>query len=161
MANVTVLPTKPRGIVKVFFKLPIYLFRWQLGWIFGHRFLMITHIGRKSGKRHQTVLEVIHYNPSAQEYFVVSGYGERSDWYQNIKKQSAVEVQVGNKHFIPKQRLLSSEETFQMVDEYRKENPLAFRKLVSFVGYPYDGSVESLRAISDTFRGVVFQQKSS
>jgi hypothetical protein len=37
-------------------KLPLLLYRLGLGWIFGHRFLLLTHKGRRSGKVRQTVL---------------------------------------------------------------------------------------------------------
>jgi hypothetical protein len=27
---------------------PVYLYRWDLGWLFGHRLLLLTHIGRRT-----------------------------------------------------------------------------------------------------------------
>jgi hypothetical protein len=42
----------------------------------GHRVLMVTHIGRKTGLRRQTVLEVAHYDPATQECIVVAVWGE-------------------------------------------------------------------------------------
>src|SRR5579885_1162509 len=95
--------SKPAGLLKLVFRMPRYLYRWHLGWLFGHRFLMITHIGRKSGLRRQTVLEVAHYDPSTQECVVMAGYGTQSDWYRNIQAQPAIEVQIGHQRYCPRQ----------------------------------------------------------
>jgi hypothetical protein len=43
-------PSKPTGPLKLAFTLPRYLYRWHLGLLLGHRCLMITHIGRKTGR---------------------------------------------------------------------------------------------------------------
>jgi hypothetical protein len=79
-------PSKPTGLLKLAFTLPRYLYRWHLhlGWLLGHRCLMITHIGRKTGRLGQTVVVIVHYDPSTQECIVMSGYGAQSDWYRNM-----------------------------------------------------------------------------
>lgn len=147
-------PPKPKGLLKLFYKFPTNFFKWHLGWIFGHRFLMITHIGRKSGKRYQTVLEVIRYTPATQEYIIISGYGSNSDWFKNITKTPIVDVQVKNKHFTPKQKILSAEETFQIFDAYRVKHPFAFKEIIWGMRYPYDGTTESLRSICNFIHGI-------
>ncbi|HSX10019.1 MAG TPA: nitroreductase family deazaflavin-dependent oxidoreductase [Candidatus Saccharimonadales bacterium] len=161
MDTVSSFISKPKGILKLLYKLPVYLYKWHVGWILGRRFLMITHIGRKSGKKHQTVLEVIHYDPSTQEFIVISGYGEKSDWYKNIVKTPVVEVQVKGTRFVPKQRILSPEETFTLFDTYRKEHPLAFKAIISGMGYPYNGTSESLLTICKFIRGISFTLQKS
>ena len=40
-------------------RLPSRLYDWRLGWLLGHRFLRLTHVGRRSGRRYRTVLEVV------------------------------------------------------------------------------------------------------
>jgi hypothetical protein len=52
-------PTRPHGLLRLGFKLPITLYRAHLGWLLGHRFLLLTHRWRTSGKIYQTVLEVV------------------------------------------------------------------------------------------------------
>jgi len=47
-----------RGPLRMLLRLPIWLYRLQLGWLQGERGLMLTHIGRSSGRVRQTVLEV-------------------------------------------------------------------------------------------------------
>lgn len=43
-------PSKPTGLLKLAFTLPRYLYRWHLELLLGHRRLMITHIGRETGR---------------------------------------------------------------------------------------------------------------
>ncbi|MEO8954515.1 MAG: nitroreductase family deazaflavin-dependent oxidoreductase [Ktedonobacteraceae bacterium] len=154
-------PSKPTGFLKWAFTLPRYLYRWHLGWLLGHLCLMITHIGRKTGQRRQTVLEIIQYDPSIQECIVMAGWGAQSDWYRNIQSQPAVEVQVGRLRYRPQQRLLSSEETLAILQEYPRRHPFRAHFLLplltSLVGVAYDGTPEGLRNLSQYFRGVAFR----
>jgi deazaflavin-dependent oxidoreductase (nitroreductase family) len=78
--------------LRLAFRLPIYLYRLDLGWLLGHRFLLLVHRGRKTGLPHQTVLEVVLYDPSSRESVVVSAWGEDADWYRNIQKCPAIEI---------------------------------------------------------------------
>lgn len=152
-----IAPSKPTGLLKLTFALPRYLYRWHLGWLLGHRCLMITHVGRKTGHLRQTVVEVVHYDPSTQECIVISGYGTRSDWYCNLEAQPACEVQIGRQRYRPRQRLLSKEETLAVLQEYERHHPRGFRELMRLVGYAYDGTPEGLRAISQVVRGIAFR----
>jgi deazaflavin-dependent oxidoreductase (nitroreductase family) len=154
-------PSKPTGLLKWEFTLLRYLYRWHLGWLPGHLCLMITHIGRKTGRRRQTVLEIIQYDPTTQECIVMSGYGTQSDWYRNIHAHPALSVQVGRQRYRPHQRLLSAEETLHILEEYPRCHPWRFRVLlpllVRLVRYAYDGTQEGLRAMSEVMRGVAFR----
>ena len=152
-----IVPSKPGRLLKLTFALPRYLYRWHLGWLFGHRCLMITHVGRKTGRLRQTVVEVVHYDPTTRECIVMSGYGTQSDWYRNIEARSACEVQVGRQRYRPRQRLLSAEETLTVLQAYQQRHPWGFRELMRLVGNAYDGTPEGLRSISQVLRGVAFR----
>lgn len=154
MNNTLTAPPRPQGLLKWMFHLPRYLYRFHLGWLFGHRFLMLTHLGRKSGRKRQTVLEVAHYNPKTRECIVMAGYGARSDWYRNIQVHPAIEVQVGRQRYTPQQRILSEEETTHLLKEYQQRHPKAFRGFMRFIGYAYDGTPEALCALGKLLRGV-------
>jgi deazaflavin-dependent oxidoreductase (nitroreductase family) len=65
------------------------------GGILGGRFLLLEHIGRKSGRTRQTVLEVVGHDAESGRYVVASGWGTRSDWFQNVERGPRVTVQVG------------------------------------------------------------------
>lgn len=40
-------------------RLPARLYDWHVGWMLGHRFLRLSHVGRRSRRRYGTMLEVI------------------------------------------------------------------------------------------------------
>ena len=75
--------------------------------------------------------------------------------------QSAVLVQVGRLRYRPQQRLLSSEETLAILQEYPRCHPFRARfllpLLMSLVGVAYDGTPEGLCALSQILRGVAWR----
>ena len=67
-----------------FLRAPAYLYHWRLGWLLDKRCLLLTHIGRRTGLRRETVLEVVEYRKYGPELVVVNGFGSDSDWLRNI-----------------------------------------------------------------------------
>jgi deazaflavin-dependent oxidoreductase (nitroreductase family) len=124
------------------FRLPIYLYRLNLGRLLGHRFLLLVHQGRKSGLLRETALEVVRYNPATKESVVLSARGDRADWYRNIEASPALEVRTGRERYVPEQRFLAPEENHAVILEYARRHPLAFRFFVKALGfdYPLQGS---------------------
>ena len=101
----------------------------KLGWILGNRFLMLTHIGRKSGQPHQTVIEVVQYDKKADTYYVVSGWGKKSDWYQNICKSTHVTIHVGGRKFQAIAEFIPLEKAIEIMETYARRHPVAFSEL--------------------------------
>src|SRR5262249_46992186 len=66
MTPTTDTPT-PRGLLRFVLHLPVYVYRARLDVLLGHRFLLLVHRGHRSGRRYETVLEVLHYNPVTDE----------------------------------------------------------------------------------------------
>ena len=131
---------RPSGLFKRFLKAPTYLFRWKLGFLFGDRFLMLTHLGRTSGRSYRTVLEVVHHDESSGEYVVCSGTGPNADWYRNISARPAMSIQVRNEVWTPEQRMLTADEAAGMFADYEARHPKAARRLLASMGQSYDGS---------------------
>ena len=40
----------PSHFLQSLYRLPVNLYRWGLGWLFGKRFVLFHQVGRKSGK---------------------------------------------------------------------------------------------------------------
>jgi deazaflavin-dependent oxidoreductase (nitroreductase family) len=137
--------------------LPIYLYRLDLGWLLGHRFLLLAHRGRKSGLLHQTVLEVVLYDPSIRESVVLSAWGEDADWYRNLQKFPAIEVRTGRESYEPLQRFLSPKEANAALASYERRHPWAARILVRLLGYPLGGPEAARRAFAESVRLVAFR----
>jgi hypothetical protein len=67
----------PRGLARLAFRLPIWLYHLRLGWLLGDRVLLLTHIGRKSGLPRQAVIEVVRHDPASDTYIIASGLARR------------------------------------------------------------------------------------
>jgi deazaflavin-dependent oxidoreductase (nitroreductase family) len=64
--------------------------RWLSAWPrVGGQFMVITHIGRKTGLRRRTP---VNYAIVDGEVYCVAGFGSISDWYRNLRVQPDVEV---------------------------------------------------------------------
>lgn len=118
-----------KGLYRFGFRFPIYLYRMHLGWLLGNRFLMLTTIGRKSGKPHQSIIEVVSLDKQTGEYTIASGWGVKSDWYRNLKKNPKVLVNVGRRTFRATADQLSAGDAEKMLLRYAHDHPLAFREL--------------------------------
>ena len=90
---------------------------------------MLTNIGRKSGLKRQVVLEVLYQNKTSGEYYVLSGWGDKSDWFMNIRKNPEVVVNVGGKRFEAIAFQIMSGEAESVISKYAYKHPNAFRIL--------------------------------
>lgn len=75
---------------------PKIVYTLGLGPLFGHFVLLLTTIGRKSGKRRVTPLVHEEINGT---FYVASARGASADWFQNIQANPNVEVRVGGRRF--------------------------------------------------------------
>lgn len=155
------ISSRPTGALWLVFRAPVYLYHIGLGQLFGHRFLLFVHQGRKSGLLRETVLEVIRYNPTTGESIVLSGRGEKSDWYRNIEESPALEVRTGHERYVPAQRFLDPAENHEVISEYAHRHPLVFPLFVKAFGfgYPLNGTQEERREFARSLRLVAFRPK--
>lgn len=150
------LRNPPRGLAAIPWRLPIYLYKLHLGWLLGQRFMLLTHIGRKSGLPRYAVIEVIHHDPQTNTYYAASGFGEKSHWFRNIMKTPQVTIQVGRRKMRARAERLSVDEGEAILQQYAQKHPLALRELSRFMGTPYDGTRESVRRIAERIPIVAF-----
>ena len=102
---------------------PIWFYRLGLGGSFGQRFILLTHTRRKTGKPRQAVLEVIQYNKEKGAYVMASGFGEKSDWYQNVIINPDIIIQVGRKRMTARAERLGLREATEIMLDYNRRNP--------------------------------------
>jgi deazaflavin-dependent oxidoreductase (nitroreductase family) len=138
---------------------PIYLYRLGLGRLLGHRFLLLTHRGRKSGLLRRTPLEVLLYDPRTRVSVVLSAWGKKSDWYRNIEASPALEVETGGERYVPAQRFLTAEEGYGAITEYAIRHPLAARVLERAFGFRITRSEAARRAFSGSVALVAFRPR--
>jgi deazaflavin-dependent oxidoreductase (nitroreductase family) len=137
-------PAPPRGLLGWLLSLPRYLYRAHLGFLLGHRFLVLVHEGRPTGRRHETPLEVVRYDRSRQEATVVAAWGRRTQWFHNVEAGLARELWIGRARYVPDVRRLDVAEAAVVLDRYERSSGLP-RRLVwavlsRLLGWRYDGT---------------------
>jgi deazaflavin-dependent oxidoreductase (nitroreductase family) len=125
----SIVDRKPSKVLRFGLRLPILLYRFNLGWLLDERFLMLTHTGRKSGLSRHTVIEVVKHDKETNTYYVVSGWGEKADWYQNIRRTPQVTVNVRGRKFQTTAEFIPVEKAIHIVNDYAREHPVAFNEL--------------------------------
>ncbi len=152
-SNSALLPPKPTGLRKWVYALPRHLYALHLGWLFDHKFLLLTHRGRKTGLIRRTVIAVMLYDRRKQESMVLAGYGKDSDWYRNLQAHPALEIQTGFCRYRPTQRFLTEEEVYALLARFAHRIRFALR-VASYTAF--DGSEQQLRALAKVIGGVAF-----
>lgn len=138
---------QPGPLLSRALRLPARLYDVGAGRLLGHRFLLLTHRGRRSGRLYRTMLEVVRWDPEKREATVMSGFGPRSSWLRNVLGGGAVEVRIAARRFEPTARSLDREEAVVVLADYEQRNRLAgpiVRAILSrLAGFRYDGSAEA------------------
>lgn len=143
--------TGPNRALRWLFRAPAWLYRWHCGWVLSHRFLLLVHVGRRTGLRHQTVLEVMEYRKNGPELIVMSGWGRNANWLRNIEATPYPEVIIGSRQFIAMHRELDADEALRVVAAYEHRNrfaaPILRGVLTRLLGWRYDGSDNGRRRL--------------
>ena len=147
---------KRTGVAKWLYQSPKWLYRARLGFVFGSRFLLLEHKGRKSGNVYQTPLEVAHHDPERDEYIVTSGTGTKADWYRNIQANQAVAIWIGSHRYPTAARFLTAEQAVEVMKIYEEKHPKTAAKLESMMGVSHEETQESWIAMMEQIPMVAF-----
>ena len=139
----------PTGLSRLLFRAPIWLYRLGLGWLLGRRFLLLNHVGRKSGQVRQAVLEVVDHDAETGTYFVASGFGRKSQWFRNVQAQPEVMIQIGRRTLAATAEILESAASGQMMVEYARRHPTAAQNLSKLMAVAVDGSEADYRRVGE------------
>ena len=158
-------PAPPHGMLRALLRLPAHLYHAHLGFLLGHRFLLLVHTGRRTGARRETVLEVIRYDAVAREAVVAAGWGNKTQWLHNVEAGLANEVCIGRERFVPAARVLALDEAEHLFADYERRNRLVaplVRAVVSrLVGWRYDGTPASRRRVVEQLPLVGFRPRTA
>lgn len=125
---------------RALFRAPIWMYRLGLGGLLAHRFVLLTHRGRKSGQPRHAVLEIVGYDEESGEYRIASGYGARSQWFRNIQAEPRVLFEVGWRRFRGTAVPLPPQESGRALAEYARRHPRIASALLSRLDDEIDGS---------------------
>lgn len=143
--KITRTPEPPTGFRAFLFRLPIRLYRMGAGWLLGHRFLYLRHLGRKSGRWRDVVLEVVRRD--GLDYYACSGFGRRSQWYRNVLAHPQVTIQVGRYRTAARALPLGAEEGAEIMADYASRHPATAQRLCRAMGFAVDGSASDYREV--------------
>jgi deazaflavin-dependent oxidoreductase (nitroreductase family) len=136
------------GLKRWLFRAPIWLYRIGLGGLMTKRMVLLNHIGRKSGKTRQAVVEVAKHDKDSDAYYVASGWGAKSDWYRNLLANPGITIQVGWRKMKVTAVSLTPEQSGEAMVEYAHNYPTAAKVLSKrLLGYEVDGTDEDYYAL--------------
>ena len=149
----------PRWLERVL-SAPNALYGWGLGRVLGHRFLQLTHTGRKTGRRYRVVVEVMRYDRTCGAATVMSGLGRRSGWFRNVSAGTPTWVDFGHGPVPADHRMLETDEAAAVLLDYERRMRLA-RPLIRLVlgrlaGFAYGGTDADRRRIVETLPLIAF-----
>jgi len=147
---------RPTGLLKLGFKVPVWLYRAHLGFLFGGRVFAIVHHGRKSGKRYVSGLEVLVRRDG--ELLAFSAWGRKADWYRNIEAGGIDELwdsrsRYGGTTF----RVLDPDQAYEVLEAYETEHRNTARRTLPRMLDGYDFSHKMRRDLAETATIVAFK----
>lgn len=116
-----ILPYPENCLVKKLYNTPILLYRLGLGKLFGSYILILTTTGRKTQKTHHTPVE---YFLHEGQYYIISGFGDQTDWYKNIMANPQVTLQNGYERLCATARTPKTDEEWEAVYLYLNHSPV-------------------------------------
>ena len=144
MVKGTLSNPRPRGLVRLLLRAPVWLYRLGLGWLLGGRFLMIEHRGRISGEPRYVGVEVVRRDRRADSYVVASGWGRKADWYRNVRVTPEVGVTAGARRRDARAVPLPQAEATRELCTYARAHPAAFATLTRLMLGPREVPCEQV-----------------
>lgn len=152
-----------RQLLKRALSPPRMLFHLGLGPLFRHRVVLLVHHGRRTGRRYETLLEVIQWDENAHEACVLSAFGADAQWLRNAQAGAAIEVQVARERFAASMRVLGTSEAEHVLAGYEQRNrllvPVIHFALGRFAGLRYDDSRNTRRQVAERLPIVAFRPR--
>jgi len=149
---------QPKGLLRLFLRFPIILYKLKLGRLLGDRFLLLHHLGRKSGQWRQTVVEVVRCDPSQGVYIVASGWGETSNWFRNILKHPEIRIETARGKLDAVVERLDDQSAGRELRDYGRRNPAALRLLAKrMLGRAFSETDEDFLELSRTIPVILIQ----
>jgi deazaflavin-dependent oxidoreductase (nitroreductase family) len=143
------------------FAAPNAVYERGLGRLLGHRFLQLTHTGRRTGKSHRVVLEVLRYDARTGEAVVICGFGPTSDWLRNLRAGGPASVSFGRGPRPATWRELDEDESVEVLAAYERRygfaRPLLRRVLGALGGFEYHGTDEDRRRVARALPLIAFR----
>ncbi len=115
----------PTGLLRLALRTPLTLFRLGLGDLLNTlRLLILTTRGRKSGQARHIAIE---YRRHGSKIYLISGWGERPNWYQNLLADPLVTIQFGRQTLSAlADKVTDPAEAMRAVNLFRRDAPTRY-----------------------------------
>ena len=144
----------PGWVRRFVFRAPLLLDRLGVGALarlasrlIGIEWIILETIGRRSGRRHTVVLDVVGRDARRDTYYVQPAYGREAQWVRNVTAHPEVIARVGDRTVRARVRDATGPEGADVVLRFIRAHPRYARVIVWFVGYvdAVDHSDDALR----------------
>jgi deazaflavin-dependent oxidoreductase (nitroreductase family) len=144
----------PKSLWRVM-KFPRVLYKFGLYRFMGHIVLLLTTIGRKTGRKRVTPLQ---YEKIDDAYYMASARGTKADWYQNILSNPNTEVQVKSCRFRAIAEPITDPTRIADFLEVRLErHPIMVGNMLRSEGLPQNPSRDQLERFAEKSAMVVIK----
>ena len=143
------LEKRPSGLLRFFFKVPLFMHKIGLGgWerLIGAQWMLLITTGRKTGKRRETLVDVMDYDKVTDTYYIEAAYGAHADWFKNIQANPLFEAQVGRRKFTAQAEILNEGDTGEMLVQFFRRKPAYTRSVMAMVSMKFKDE-EELRTL--------------
>ncbi|MEO8605974.1 MAG: nitroreductase/quinone reductase family protein, partial [bacterium] len=103
--------------------------------LLGVEWIVLETIGRRSGRLHDVVLDVVGRDVARDIYYVQPADGRRSAWVHNVGAHAEIDARLGARRLRVCVRDASGAEGAAVVLRFLRAHPRYARVIVWFVGY--------------------------
>jgi deazaflavin-dependent oxidoreductase (nitroreductase family) len=126
--------------------MPRLLYNAGLGPLLGRNILLLTTIGRKTGRRRTVPLT---YEETGGTFIVGSARGPQGDWMRNIAVHPNVEIHVGRRRLAGAATVVTDASTIaDYLQRQMDRNPALFRRIIRMEGLSSTPSRKDLEALA-------------
>lgn len=145
----------PTGVVRSLLRIPIWSYRLGLSDLAGiGQVLILTTRGRKSGLPRYAPLE---YRRHGSKLYVVSAWGTRPDWYQNLLVYPVATARQGQRVYSLRAHPVDDPaEALRALNMFRRTAPIFYDRLLAQMSTAQDINLETLIDIASEFTVVRF-----
>ncbi len=130
------LRRRPGRLALVVLRLPLVLYRHGWGRFLGRTFMLLVHVGRRTGQPRLMTAMVMSYDPRTREVVIFSGWGPGSDWVRNLRAGPALRVEIGRESYTPQHRFLSDDEGVAVAGAFVGKHPYRHALARRILGWP-------------------------
>jgi deazaflavin-dependent oxidoreductase (nitroreductase family) len=133
---------RPGRLRRLLFRLPLMLERVAGRWperllttAIGVPWIVLETVGRRSGRIHPVVLDIVGHDRGRDVYYIQPAYGRGSNWVRNVCATPAIRARVRDRWLHVRVRDATGQEGAEVVLAFVRTHPLYARIILWFVRY--------------------------